>query len=393
MKKAFCILIVLICVFLVLAPLKTEAFSANADEQITVRFYYENHLLSVSSINSDTPFVLPDITAFADLLICANIPSPPALSGKNVRWRINSANGEIVENAVSVSVSTDFYAELIETQETVIYTFIYNYYSPNDYQKKVKTFSFGETATKPEILGSTDYPVYGDAYYTNIMPFEQVASHNVTYFAKPNKKVYFTLNGEQMSTDYGAPLSSILGTETHKYDKFYLNEEHTLEYAYTLLDGLILFADKIRFAYKLTLINENEEQILYIPINDNFITENQVGDGKWFSANGTEISFPYEIKADTVFSSYAQPNNSENSNPENNIDSDDSSISSDPHKLSDSEKTALIVVSCTLGFIVIGSLVYEKFLKERVREKLNKKFDKAYKYNWDSKHKNKKSKK
>ena len=386
MKKAFCILIAIICVFVAFTSLKTEDLSVCATEQLTVRFYYENTLLSTSLVSSGSSFVLPSITAFSELINSANFPNPPTLSGKNVRWRISSNDGEIAENnSIIISSSTDFFAELIDTSKTITYTFIYNYYSPNDYQKKVITMPFGASATKPEIYGLNDYLVYNDALYTEKLPFEQIASHDLTYFAKPNKKVFFSLNGELMSAEYGAPLSSIKGTETFKYDKFYLDEQHTKEYTYTLLDGLILYADKITTAYVVTLIDENEEQTLFVPLNDNILTSNMVGDGNWYTQSGDKISFPFEINSDAILTRNAPQEIRPDEKDENDKNNENSP------KLSSSETTALIVVSCTLAFVLIASLVYEKFLKHRLKEKLNKKFGNAHKYDWDSKNSNRKN--
>ena len=131
---------------------------------------------------------------------------------------------------------------------------------------------------------------------------------------------------------------------------------------YTLLDGLILYADQTRTAYTLTVIDDGDRKTIYVPVSDNTIIKSSlIGDAnKYYYYSGTEVAFPLKIEKDVVI--YTEvPSVSTDNDSSHKTDSKKSS-------LSENDAVVLIVVGCVLAFVITASVLYEKIFKKRITE-------------------------
>lgn len=341
-------------------------FLSESVETVTVNYYFEETLIQSLELNKGTTISLPDIAGLKYMLEYSFPSEKYDFQSKSVVWHVSSCEGDIAENEFSAESDTNLYAAIISTTKTITFELIYDYFSASNYKTKNYIFDYGETIEIKNIDGMNVEGFYKDPFYKQISVLPDIAVEDKTFFVKFSKFISYTLNGETFNARYGTPLDNIKETETYIYEDFYLDEEHKEKYVYTLLDGLVLHAEKTRTAYVLTVRDDSDEENVYVPLNDNTILKSALAGNanKYYYCNGTEVEFPLKVEKDVVI--YTKPPSKTTDKPSDETDSMKNS-------LSENDVTILIIVCCVLGFAIIASVLYEKVFKNRISEFKTKK--------------------
>ena len=339
-----------------------KCFLSDPVETVTINYYFDGTLIHTAELNKGTSLSLPDISDLKNMLECSFSSNEYDFQAKTVEWHLSSVDGEYAGKDFSADSDTDLHAVIVATDKTVNYELIYDYFSAENFKTKNYTFDYGENVAINNIDGVNIAGFYKDPFYKQKSVLPETATENKTYYVKLNKIISYTLNGKTFNALYGTSLNDIKETETYIYEDFYLDENHKVKYVYTLLDGLILYADQTRTAYTLTVIDDGDRKTIYVPVSDNTIIKSSlIGDAnKYYYYSGTEVAFPLKIEKDVVI--YTEvPSVSTDNDSSHKTDSKKSS-------LSENDAVVLIVVGCVLAFVIIASVLYEKIFKKRITE-------------------------
>lgn len=261
--KRLCVLILFLPVLLFaclfgtghLAP---TFLSANAEEEIRVRFYHAETLLSEALQPVGQAIDKPSDDLF------------PHGEDETLLWRL--ASGEFVTFPFVPAADVDLFCEVSAREDVATYSFRFDCLNDSRYRETTVTFRKGEATgdllalpsltAKGEIIGFYSSPTFSES----VVP-PGTANEDVILYPRYRINVRIRFNGEIVSCPYGANLSDVLGSETHAIGVLYLDQERTIPYPYnTAFDGLYVYGDLSRTHYNVRFVSEETEEVLLVPI-------------------------------------------------------------------------------------------------------------------------------
>lgn len=294
------------CALFALAPIPCSDAAANADESVSVTYYYGDTAIWFGNVPSGTVISVPSVGSFSDM--CRENGLTVETAGKTLLWRINSPDGEPYRDA-ALTDDISLYAYLADEEQTAVFRYVYDYAGENDYKEITVSQKTGDAVSAPECAdGKTIKGFFADRYLTVKKEIPQVAETNETFYLLLDGNVTFSVNGKSYLCAYGASVADVVNTESYVVSNAYLDENKTEKFDSVLCGGLTLYADFVRIAYAVTLIKDDETETVYVPVSDGVLlySDFELYAKNWYldKTRKNAADFPFALSEDTTLYGY-----------------------------------------------------------------------------------------
>ncbi len=285
--------------FLLFIPMRSGE-SAFADDRVTVRFYFDEEVVSSTSVLIGSEISPLSYTTVKNLLKGRNVDLVP---GTVYEWRMGSASGEKT-GAFVAQTDTDLY--LVSTGVTDAkrsVTYRYDYLDDTHFRFQTIDYLYGAEYSAPtQIDGrSVTSRLYLSEKYGAVANNEFNAPayllEDATVYVVLTEDATYTLDGKTCKSAYAqTPVAP--EKKNHSLVGFFTDAELTVPYTGVAVNGLTLFTKWERVSYAVTVDTGEEPTELTVTIEDPTLEKKTLPDGYVWTVDGQEVSFPYTVSSD-----------------------------------------------------------------------------------------------